>query len=62
MVNSMEDLKKEPTVNIVKEMTKLDYQIDLSILKYEKLRLEMVRRFPQLEEQEVFKQKKKGLK
>lgn len=58
----MEDLKKEPTVNIIKEMTKLDYQIDLLILKYEKLRLEMVSRFPQLEEQEVFKQKKKELK
>lgn len=58
----MEDLKKEPTVNIIKEMTKLDYQIDLLILKYEKLRLEMVSRFPQLEEQEVFKQKKKVLK
>lgn len=58
----MEDLKKEPTVDIIKEMTRLDYEIDLLTLKYEKLRLEMVRRFPQLEEQEVFKQKKKRLK
>lgn len=55
-----EDLSKQPLVDIMKEMTKLDNEISLLMLKYEKLRLEVIRRFPNLEINEEFKRKDKN--
>lgn len=65
----MEDITKKPLVDIIKEMTYLEQEIglkqireskelDLMILKYERLRLEVVRRFPFVEKEEEFKEKK----
>lgn len=64
----MEDITKKPLVDIIKEMTYLEQEIglkqireskelDLMILKYERLRLEVVRRFPIVEKTEEFKKK-----
>ena len=57
----MEDLTKKPLVNIIEDMTKLDNEIDLLMLKYDKLRLEVIRRFPQVENEDAFKQKVRRL-
>lgn len=57
----MEDLTKTPTVDLIKEMTRLDYDIDLMLLQHEKIRGELVRRFPPLEQHEEFKPKTKIL-
>lgn len=56
-----DELKTKPTTEIIKEMNELDQQIDLMILEYEKLRLEIIKRYPGLENSEEFKQKKKIL-
>lgn len=56
-----EDITKVSTVKLINEMTHLDHQIDLLLLQYEKVRLEVVRRFPQVEEHEEFKKKEKKL-
>ena len=58
----MEDLKKKPLNEIIPEMTRLEQEIDLMVLRYEKLRLEVIRRFPHLENEAVFKQKVKEMK
>lgn len=55
----MEDISKTPTVELVKEITNLSQQIDLLILKYEKVRLELIKRFPNLKEDEEFKPKRR---
>ena len=55
----MEDLEKTPLVELVTEISRLEQQIDLLTLKYEKLRLEINRRYPIIEEQEVFVKKKR---
>ena len=52
-----EDITKEPTVNIIKEMTHLENQINIQILKYEKLKAEIIRRFPMIEECDELKLK-----
>lgn len=54
-----EDITKKPLVQIITEMTKLDNEIELMLLKREKLRLEVIRRFPTLEVNEEFKPKSK---
>lgn len=54
-----EDITKTPLVDIFKEMTKLDNEIDLLLLKREKLRLEIIRRFPNLESNDEFQKKKR---
>ncbi len=54
-----DDITKVPTVDLIKEMTKLDQDIELLMLKYEKVRLELVRRFPSVEETEEFKPKRR---
>ena len=55
-----EDITKEPTVNIIKEMTHLENQINIQILKYEKLKAEIIRRFPMIEECDELKLKIKN--
>lgn len=57
----MEELDKVSLVDIIKEMTKLDQEIDLKLLRYEKLRLEVIRRFPFVENSDEFKPKIKKL-
>jgi hypothetical protein len=51
------EIEKKPTTDIIKEMTELDQQIELMTLKYEKLRLEIIKRYPGLENSGEFKQK-----
>lgn len=51
----MEDISKKPTIDIITEMSDLERDINLSILKYEKLRLEIVKRFPNLNKYDEFK-------
>ena len=53
------ELDKKPLVELITEMSKLDKEIDILMLKYEKLRLEVVKRYPFVENDEVFKQKNK---
>lgn len=64
----MEDISKKPLVEIIQEMTFLEEQIGLKQIKYEKeiqkmilyyerLRLEVVRRFPIVEKDEAFSKK-----
>lgn len=55
------EIEKKSTTDIIKEMTLLDQQIDLMILKYEKLRLEIIKRYPGLENKEEFKKKNKTI-
>lgn len=57
----MTDITKTPTVELIQEMTRLDHEIDIKLLQYEKLRLELVRRFPPLENSEEFKKKEKRI-
>lgn len=63
-----EDITKKPLVEIITEMTRLEQEIGLKKiknekelalmeLKYERLRLEVVRRFPIVEKEEEFKKK-----
>lgn len=54
----MEDLNKKPLVEIVQEMTYLEQEIELKMLRYEKLRKEIIKRFPQTKDMEEFKIKK----
>ena len=67
-----EDITKKPTAEIIKEMTFLEQEIGLKQIKhekeialmelrYEKLRLEVVRRFPIVEKEEEFKKKVKKI-
>lgn len=64
----MEDISKKPLVEIITEMTRLEQEIGLKQIKnekelkrmelrYERLRLEVVRRFPFVEKTEEFKKK-----
>lgn len=54
--NSMQQI---PTSQIIIEMANLEKDIDMAILKYEYLRQEILRRFPQLIEEESFQDKYK---
>lgn len=52
-----------PLVNIINEMALLEQDINLKLIKYEKLRTEVCKRFPILEEREdVFKPKELVIK
>lgn len=55
----MEDLSKLTTVQLITEMTYLDQEIDMKLLRYEELRGEIIKRFPQVAEREEFKKKVK---
>ena len=55
----MEDIEKTPTNKLVIEMTLMDKEIDLLLYKYELIRLELIRRFPDLENSEEFKPKER---
>ena len=52
-----EDITKKPLYEIMTEMQFLEQEIDIKILQYEKLRLEIIRRFPLQSVEETFKQK-----
>ena len=56
-----DDLTKVPLVDLLKELSQINKDIDILMLKYEKLRFEIVRRFPPLEKTEEFKPKGKTL-
>lgn len=51
------EIDKTPTVDLIKEMTMLNQQIDLLMLKYEKIRLELIKRFPNIENDIEFQPK-----
>lgn len=54
-----EDLSKMPLVELIKGLTLLDQQIGLTVLRYNKLRDEIIKRYPLLEEDEAFRLKDK---
>lgn len=56
-----EDITKTPTVDLIKEYTKIDQEINLLLLRHEKIRLEIVKRFPIVEKEEEFKKKVKKI-
>ena len=51
------ELEKVPTNELINSMTELDRQIDLMIYRYNKVRDELVRRFPPLGNEKEFKPK-----
>lgn len=55
--NIEEDLSKTPTVELITRMTYLNQEIDYKLLKLEKIRVELVRRFPQVENSPEFQKK-----
>lgn len=46
----MYDLEKQPTIDLVKEYTRLEYDIQAKILLYYNIYEELVRRFPTIKE------------
>lgn len=46
----MYDLEKQPTIDLVKEYTRLEYEIQSKILLYNNIYEELVRRFPTIKE------------
>ena len=54
----MTELEKTGTDVLVKEISILEQEINIKILRYEKIRQELIKRYPTLEEQEVYKEKK----
>ena len=53
------EIEKKPTVEIIKEMTLIDQQINILIVQYNKLQKEITKRFPTLESKNEFKPKVK---
>ena len=53
----MEEINKKSTADIIQEMTYLDQEIGLMMLRYNKLAKEITARFPQVKNDEVFKPK-----
>lgn len=53
-----EDITKKPLVDLMTELSITDQKIELLMVRYELLRLELIRRFPMFEEREEFKKKK----
>lgn len=51
------EYNKTPLNELVIEMTKLEQEINLKLLTYESMRTEVCKRFPQLEEESIFKPK-----
>lgn len=45
------DVQKLPTIDLVKKITELDYDIESKILLYNNIYEELIRRFPLLKEQ-----------
>lgn len=67
----MNDYSKTPLVELITNMTYLDKEIEMEIYRlnnkikqYEEMRQEVITRFPPVEKEECFKQKKliKGFK
>ena len=42
----MSSIENESTIDLVKEFTKLEYEIECKILRYDNIYNELVRRFP----------------
>lgn len=55
----MEDLSNKPLNELMTEATQMDQKIDLLIMKYNLYMKEIKRRFPMLEQEEVFREKNK---
>ena len=53
----MQDVKKMTTYELIKELSRMEREIDMLCLEYEKVRLEMVSRYPQVANDEVFEPK-----
>ena len=53
----MEEISKTSTIQLIKNMTLLDQEIDLMLLKYEKIRLELIKRYPNLKNSNEFQPK-----
>jgi len=55
-----------PLCELLTEMTYLEQEINIKLLMYEQMRQEVVRRFPPVEKDEIFKEKvlikKEGIK
>jgi hypothetical protein len=54
------DVQKLPTIDLVKKITELDYDIESKILLYNNIYEELIRRFPLLKEQIQPKEYKKS--
>ena len=53
----MNKLEKTPTVELIENLNKLEIQIRTAIFLFEENRKELIRRFPNLENEECFKEK-----
>lgn len=56
-MNNEEDITKVSLPALITEITFLEQDIDMKIMKYEKLKKELIRRFPVIEQEDVFKTK-----
>lgn len=54
----MEDLTKISTVALLEKMRFMELEIEKQVLIYNKIRLEIIRRFPTIKDNEEFKEKK----
>ena len=64
MADDLKDLNNIPrkkTIELMTEFNSIDRQIDILLLKREKIRLELVKRYQVLEETEDFKPKQKTI-
>lgn len=52
-----EDITKKPLVEIITKMTRLEQKIQLEVMKYNILANELTRRFPDLKNNEEFREK-----
>lgn len=47
------NIKTTPTIELIRELTSLEREIQINILKYDKCRLELIRRFPSADLDEI---------
>lgn len=53
----MEDVSRTSTIELAKEFSKLEKEIELKIFKYNLIRLELIRQIPTLITEEEFQEK-----
>lgn len=56
------ELSEKSTKDLITEMTYLDRDIDEKLFRYEQIRLELVKRYPQVADKEEFQKKVKKIK
>lgn len=53
-----EDITKVPLCDLITEITYLEQEIDIKIMRYETIKRELIKRYPVIDNEEIFKTKK----